>query len=352
MNYRSILAAAFSIVAVAGRADAQSEYSVETSPYSFDDQLPGSVHNRPVSIYMAIDVTGSMSGNLRAIQNNILAFSDALRARNFDLLLGAVAFRDEIAETQPLTADVDVFKAFVTRQTASGGGDGTEASLLAIKESLNRIRAEDTRPNSLKTLLVIGDQPGHNGTSTSPRDCTLDSLTTLFNAIPEADQSQFRLFYSVDVSQNSYECGAPINAKEQMENLIATIFPTAPVGDRGAYVSYPFTGDSLQVELARLIEDASPSFSGFCLPSTARLEDGIGNVIHTWPEADLDGFRARGESLPLATSLSEQQYNTLGTSAKVTADYCCVLPEHTGDDFRNHCVMTKQKTIPVAIRQR
>lgn len=350
MIIRPRLLAAVVCSLIATHATAET-YAVKTSPKAFEDLLPTTI-NRPVSIYFAIDVTGSMAGNIAAIQTNVELFADNMRAQGFDLMLGGVGFRDEItpSDTLSLTADVDVFKAYIRRLVARDGGDGAEASLLAVQESVNRLQREETRPNALKVVLVIGDQPGHYGVAGSPRDCKVDALAATFNAIPEPEHINYRIFYSVAAGGNS-DCGETLDATTQMERLIAAIFPTSAAADRGASVTYPFTGQSLLIDLTRLIQIASPGTEwGNCFASRARLESQAGATVHEWTEAEIDTYLANRQVAPLTTTLTQDQFNSLGGAGKVIAEYCCMeLGEWPAPDFRDHCVVTQNRNIDLTV---
>lgn len=83
-------------------------------------------------IVFVLDVTGSMSGAINGVKNNILAFTDSLAARGMAYRLGMVTFLDAVENVYPFTTSATDFKNSVSAQYAHAGGDGPENSLDAL----------------------------------------------------------------------------------------------------------------------------------------------------------------------------------------------------------------------------
>ena len=104
-----------------------------------------------------LDVTGSMAGEIDAVKDNIIEFSDSLTARGIDYRLGMVTFYDVIGNVYPFTSDVQVFQEWVGAQTASGGGDRPENSLSALMAATDY----DFRPAASRIVIWITDADYH-----------------------------------------------------------------------------------------------------------------------------------------------------------------------------------------------
>jgi len=121
----------------------------------------GAAQGRPVDIAFVFDTTGSMSDEIEGVKNTCVAFANKLRASNRDYRLGLVTFGDEIREVRgpgdELSADVEEFKGWISRQRAAGGGDGPEISL----DGLKRASQMKYRANTQKVLILITDAPPH-----------------------------------------------------------------------------------------------------------------------------------------------------------------------------------------------
>jgi Mg-chelatase subunit ChlD len=83
-------------------------------------------------IVFVLDVTGSMSGAINGVKNNIIAFTDSLAARGMAYRLGMVTFLDAVENVYPFTTSASDFKNSVSAQYAHEGGDGPENSLDAL----------------------------------------------------------------------------------------------------------------------------------------------------------------------------------------------------------------------------
>lgn len=117
-----------------------------------------------VDVVFALDVTGSMSGEIAAVRDNIHAFTNELTEKGISFRLGLVTFYDTIGDVLPLTPDVSVFQSWVAKQVASGGGDAPENSL----EALRQATLMDFRPQAHRLIVWITDEDYHEGNVVTP----------------------------------------------------------------------------------------------------------------------------------------------------------------------------------------
>ena len=108
-------------------------------------------------IIFVLDVTGSMSGEIAAVRDNIIEFTDSLSYRGIDYRLGMVTFLDVIENVFDFTDDVQQFQMDVAAQYAHGGGDGPENSL----DALSAASQFDFRENANRIIIWITDADYH-----------------------------------------------------------------------------------------------------------------------------------------------------------------------------------------------
>ncbi|MGE5315550.1 MAG: VWA domain-containing protein [Acidobacteriota bacterium] len=110
-----------------------------------------------VDIVFVFDVTGSMSGSITGVKNNIMEFADTLARRGIDYRLGMVTFLDAVENVYDFTNDPGVFKTRVSQQYAHGGDDMPENSL----DALYRATEMTFRPTAAKVFIWITDATYH-----------------------------------------------------------------------------------------------------------------------------------------------------------------------------------------------
>jgi len=115
----------------------------------------------PIDIAFVFDQTGSMQDEINAVKNNALMFADILRGSFMDYRLALVTFSDWVVSVNDYTADVGVFKDWVSRIDAAGGGDEPENDLEALSQAL----ALKTRPGAQVVFILITDAPYHQNDS-------------------------------------------------------------------------------------------------------------------------------------------------------------------------------------------
>lgn len=132
-----------------------------------------------VDIVFVLDVTGSMSGEIASVRDNIRAFANDLAGVGISIRLGMVTFDDEIRKEYPMTDDVTQFQSWVASQTASGGGDRAENSL----EALYRAAMYSFRPEAQRIFIWITDANYHENDSYTPRTVPEVLQALLGNAV-------------------------------------------------------------------------------------------------------------------------------------------------------------------------
>ena len=180
----------------------QYQSRIAFSPGIFD-QIAGGKTERPVSIVFALDVTGSMSRQIDTVKTGVQEFVTQLSTRGFRPKIGVIPFRDKVPEGSALgdvpegrlelTDKIEEVKRFVGTLKASGGGDANEAALGAVRSGMNALRTGDQRPDAIKIIMLVTDQPGHSGALTT--DCAIDSLVNQFKGLTASEQMNFKLFY-------------------------------------------------------------------------------------------------------------------------------------------------------------
>lgn len=117
-----------------------------------------------VDVKFVADTTGSMGSiinqakaNATSIMGNVAGYGDAQ--------FGASEYKDRgdtyvTKVNQALTSDTAAVQTGINAWFASGGGDGPEANLIALKE---QAEASDWRAGSHRFIVQFGDAPGHEG---------------------------------------------------------------------------------------------------------------------------------------------------------------------------------------------
>ncbi|MEE1504352.1 MAG: S-layer homology domain-containing protein [Acutalibacteraceae bacterium] len=115
-------------------------------------------------IVFIIDTTGSMSGAINNVKNNVKLFVDELKSRGVSAGLALVEYRDIYVDGYDTTKvhkngssnwfyDMDVYKEKVSNLRASGGGDGPESAV----DALETARLLDMRASAGKIFILVTD---------------------------------------------------------------------------------------------------------------------------------------------------------------------------------------------------
>jgi hypothetical protein len=298
------------------------------------DQIPGASVQRPVSIVFALDVTGSMAGQIETVKSGVQDFVSKLVSRGFSPRLGVIPFRDKVPFAGnngdvpegrlELTDDVAKVKQFVQTLRATGGGDANEAALGGIKAAVQALRDGDTRPDAVKIVMVVTDQPGHHGAST--KDCTLEPVTNYFGLLSEVEQRNFKLFYSAPSSGSS--CGGFASGQLQMSKLLASVLTGEPVvANRGGLIAWPFAATNLVQDVVAMLVKTAPPIDLACINDSVEVGlEGRSFFKQTLTDRRAT-FRALEASRPvsIARTLSEAEHDSFEAGhGSMVASRCCV----------------------------
>ena len=144
------------------RIDLSSRKGSQTIGFTMDERADAV---RKLDLALVVDVTGSMSDELRYLQSELTAIVDALNARHrdLDIRVGFTFYRDKgdefVTRTFPFGSDMAKAKALIAQQSANGGGDYPEA----MQDALIRAANQDWREDAVKSLLLVADAPPHDG---------------------------------------------------------------------------------------------------------------------------------------------------------------------------------------------
>lgn len=298
------------------------------------DKIDGLTASRPVSIVFALDVTGSMSSQIGTVKSNIVSFVSELTKRDFKPMLGVVPFRDKVPRPGELgdvpegrldlTFDAESVKSFVSTLRALNGGDANEASLGAIQESVAMLRAGDTRPDAIKIVMLITDQPGHNGQVTT--DCDLTPTINQFAGLTDSEQQSFKLFYSVP--KIGAACSGFASGEAQMTALISKILNAEPlVEKRGGLIPWPFTQVNLVQDVVNMLVKVTPAIDLACIDRDVRVSLN-GSPFMSWTPPDPNYVFAQLEAegaVSISRTLSDAEHAAFAAGGgKMVIDRCCV----------------------------
>lgn len=116
-----------------------------------------------VDLVLVIDTTGSMSNKIKGLLATCARFVDEFASLNLDSRVAIIAFGDlkvpgdKIVKTA-FTSKVEVIKKSLRNiPRFGGGGNEGESSLEALEKTLTL----PFRPNVLKVIVLITDEPAH-----------------------------------------------------------------------------------------------------------------------------------------------------------------------------------------------
>jgi Mg-chelatase subunit ChlD len=118
-------------------------------------------HKKEVDLIFVIDTTGSMSNKIEGLLATCAKFVDEFAALDLDYRIAVLAFGDltvpgDKIEITPFTEQIEsVKKSLRTIPRYGGGGNEGESSL----EALQKAMAQSFRPNAIKVLILITDEP-------------------------------------------------------------------------------------------------------------------------------------------------------------------------------------------------
>lgn len=197
-----------------------------------------------LDVVFVLDTTGSMSGELREVQQRVQQLAEAL-GRAYEgqrLRYGIVAYRDRgdvyVTRLFDLNQDVDAAQGFLSSLSAGGGGDGPESVVAAISVALGRM-SWDLADDVDRQLFLIGDAPPHLDYGDEPtpeqlideaRDLRVVINTIGCRSLPASGVRFFRrLAYQTEGSYQHIgrvEVGQPGGLTEALERSVTAVAPT------------------------------------------------------------------------------------------------------------------------------
>jgi hypothetical protein len=299
-----------------------------------------------------------MQPNINAIKNNIVAFVDGLKTRNFLPQLGMIPFRDtygrevafgDVPEGRfNLSDNVAAFKTYVSGLTATTGGDANEASLAATESALSEVMARESRADALKVVLTITDNAGHReGGESGSRDCAIDATVNSFNALGSDDQKNVKLFYSTSTGT---PCSGYASGTQQFASILDKILPVQSKEIRGGQIPWPLTTTALLDNFSTMLTRVGATANLVCLEKKASLKvEGV--EIASWNSfdyaANYANFKA-GNSQSLDVVLQQAQLDAIQSKGgTIEATRCCVdISAANAGDFSS-CVKENTETSTV-----
>jgi len=136
----------------------------------------GSTVYKNMDIVFCVDATGSMSGMIKNVEENIDNFVDALKGKGVNTKLGLVVYRDisisEELETYSFFDSTESFKQKLSSIMATGGGDEPESGLEAIMDGALKMKG---RKNADRHFILVTDAPVHTQ-ETKKSQYTIDEV--------------------------------------------------------------------------------------------------------------------------------------------------------------------------------
>lgn len=324
------------------------------------DQIAGSKTQRPVSIMFALDVTGSMSSQIETVKSGVQDFVTQLSSKGFTPKIGVIPFRDKVPESRllgdvpegrlELTDNVEEVKRFVGTLKATGGGDANEASLGAIRSALTALRTGDLRPDAVKIIMLVTDQPGHSGASTT--DCSLEGLVNQFTVLSIEEQQNFKLFYSTP--STGFGCGGFSSGLRQMSTLMSRVLLTEPVLEkRGGLIAWPFANKNLVNDVVAMLEKVNPPIDLACLNTSATVSiDGVVQFVEELKDyaGAYRQLESGGQQL-IAKTLNAEQFDGLSEGrGALTVQRCCFSKAAAKSGVFDACLVTPvAEAVPFAL---
>ena len=161
-------------------------------------------------IVFVIDTTGSMSGMIREVRDNIENFVDELSDENIDIRLGLVEYRDIEEDGYNSTKshgwfdDVETFKNELRKLGIDGGGDTPESAV----DGLFCAAGMKYRKGVHKHLILVTDADSKNGTREDKNKTLKDARDELYGRnikvhayVPKGYGSDYRDLFDTDSSR-------------------------------------------------------------------------------------------------------------------------------------------------------
>jgi hypothetical protein len=113
----------------------------------------GMEDERPLSVVVALDLSGSMAVEHDAVRQSILQFVETLRLRGREVRVGLVGYADEVVERTPLSNESTRFVAAMSglAPTAAGAAEDGVGALVTAARALSRERGE-------RVVVLLSDE--------------------------------------------------------------------------------------------------------------------------------------------------------------------------------------------------
>lgn len=140
-------------------------FQASAQPGPLDFQLM-QAQSKEVQVVFALDVTGSMSGLLRAAKDKIWTIANSLAQADdqVNISIGIVAYRDRgdafVTQITDLSTDLDMIYTKLNALSAGGGGDGPESVNKALNDAVNHI-SWSREIGAMRTIFLVGDCQPH-----------------------------------------------------------------------------------------------------------------------------------------------------------------------------------------------
>lgn len=318
----------------------------------YADRSKDTISLRPLVVYFVLDVTASMSVNIDTIKSGIQSFVTKLSAKKFDVKMGYVTFKDSVSSPSALM-DAATLSSALGSISAVGGGRPKEAALTAFRSALNFVASQGA-PDSIKAILTITDNPGHNENiedDTNVTDCTIEKTLSAINALPADQRNLVKIFHSVSDEKTASvdACSGFSSAKEQWNAILSKALPEIPITSRGGALPYPFKGDVLEKDFINLLEKTSPGADLVCLVNKADLKIN-GEIVESTRYDDLPAlYKNHIDGTPFVwkNAVPESRLADLANNSKnqLLLNSCCVLKTSAEGGQFGKCEEEKKITV-------
>lgn len=199
---------------------------------------------KPMNMIFVIDRTGSMKASLDAVKRNVLNLSLELKARNWNVMFGAIGFVDNFKDFRIIDfAEVEKFQLEIGDWEVVDGQDfqeaGQHALSLAVSKMVNFKSIVKDRDDAIDVIIYITDNVAY--TESSRTDFSVDALAKKILAAKKSFLPQLEFYYSIPdgVREEEKVEGAP-ELQAQIDELILKADLKA-----SKKISFPLSSDIL-----------------------------------------------------------------------------------------------------------
>ena len=343
---------------------------------------------QPVDLMFVVDGTTSMADEIASIKAGIASLTSKLQTNDIDLHVGLVSFVDSYSSIDDgvfaLSSDIVGFQNALDGIRSNRNEDYPEASLAAVQRALKVFQEPNSgRAGAMKTVFLISDVIGHNGSSEAGgkpvRDCSITPLANAINRYANtlSTPDRFKFFYLVpeptSISDYNNEGSAmdcngnesqASNAKLQMAQLIRSILPTVSEQRRGGAVrdsagklAWPLTSNNLVENLVPMIEESidKNQQNGSCLASRAELLEGRKQLFQWAPEnlSDISSNRQGANVVKLSNVLASLNLAPGAHPLTLEVERCCIDTDASNSNNNPTCERryTQRISYDISVQQ-